>query len=408
LKRVLIVTPTATHPTTSGTAARVLTLTDALRSLGCQINLLYLGTQTDAECPAFQGYWGTSLHRPTDFPLGVLDRLTQPLRRVWKSVVWHTFQRLTGGRVPVDLWYNRIAARAVGQLHRRLQFDVVFVEYVVHSWVLPLFDSNVIKVIDTIDAVALRTEQFGPARREALACYPISRAQEGKGLNRADVVIAIQPEEKAYFSTLTSKPVVIVGHLLSVLDNSPLPPEPSVLFVGGYYPLNFDAVDWLVKYVWPIVRRAVPNATLTIAGAVSRAYPTPPAEGITVLGEVSDLRPVYQSHRVVVNPTQLGSGLAIKSIEALGAGRPLVATSIGARGLDHALGRGLIVADEPNAFAEEVIRFLIDGPAWEVAAAGAVAFAADWNKTQYESLSRVINGCSVDPSALNYECQAKV
>jgi glycosyltransferase involved in cell wall biosynthesis len=90
-----------------------------------------------------------------------------------------------------------------------------------------------------------------------------------------------------------------------------------------------------------------------------------------VLGTVPDVRPALQQAAAVVVPLLVGGGTRIKIFEAMAMGRPVVSTSLGAEGLPVTSGEQLLLADEPQAFADAVCR-LLEAPA-EAARLGAAA-----------------------------------
>lgn len=145
---------------------------------------------------------------------------------------------------------------------------------------------------------------------------------------------------------------------------SPLPAstEPVVAFVGllGWAP-NADAAVWLAEQVWPHVRRAMPEARLVLVGreptAAVRALSR---DDIAVTGTVPEVTPYLARARVAVAPLRAGGGSRLKILEALDAGRPVVATTIGAEGLEHLVGRGILLADDPADYAKTVVELLRD------------------------------------------------
>jgi polysaccharide biosynthesis protein PslH len=64
---------------------------------------------------------------------------------------------------------------------------------------------------------------------------------------------------------------------------------------------------------------------------------------------------------VCVIPIRQGGGTRIKILEAMALGTPVVATSKGAEGLDVTPEHDILLADEPAAFAAQVLRLLSDG-----------------------------------------------
>jgi glycosyltransferase involved in cell wall biosynthesis len=77
-------------------------------------------------------------------------------------------------------------------------------------------------------------------------------------------------------------------------------------------------------------------------------------------GEVADLIPYYRAARCVIAPMVSGSGISIKTIEALALGKPFVGTSKAFRGMpmDRLKAAGVQAHDEPQAFADAIVHAL--------------------------------------------------
>jgi len=136
---------------------------------------------------------------------------------------------------------------------------------------------------------------------------------------------------------------------------------PELLFVGGFiHPPNEDGICWFVREVWPDVRDAVPDATLTIVGshASAEVLALERCAGVRVVGYVPDTAPYLDRAAVSIAPLRYGSGMKGKVVEALACGVPVVTTSAGAQGLEVRAGVDLEVADQPQAFAHAVVALL--------------------------------------------------
>jgi polysaccharide biosynthesis protein PslH len=161
--------------------------------------------------------------------------------------------------------------------------------------------------------------------------------------------------------------------------------EGSLIFTGTMsYPPNAEAAVWFVREVLPRLHAARPDVTFTIVGreptdAVRRLADVP---GVAVTGRVERIEPYLARAAVAVAPLLSGGGTKLKVLEALAAGRPLVATPVAAEGIDVVDGRDLVVAAQPKTFAGAVADLLAD-PARRtaMAAAGraAVVERYDWS-----------------------------
>ncbi len=136
----------------------------------------------------------------------------------------------------------------------------------------------------------------------------------------------------------------------------------SVFHIGSMeWDANVQGVMWFLQKVWPRILLLEPQAKFHLAGkGLKKEDPRFFQTGIVNHGEVEDAEDFMQSHGVMIVPIQAGSGIRIKSLEAMALGVPLVSTSVGAQGLQISSGTELIIADDPENFAKGVIELLSD------------------------------------------------
>lgn len=145
------------------------------------------------------------------------------------------------------------------------------------------------------------------------------------------------------------------------------PPRPaSLVFVGtmNWYP-NVDAVLFLLKEVWPLLKQRVPHLTLDIAGS------NPPdsvvvlgrsLDGVTVHGFVDDVRPLIDSATLFVCPIRDGGGTKLKILDAFAMRKCLVAHPIACEGIDVTPNRDVVFATEPAEYVDTITALLDDEP----------------------------------------------
>jgi glycosyltransferase involved in cell wall biosynthesis len=125
---------------------------------------------------------------------------------------------------------------------------------------------------------------------------------------------------------------------------------------------NQDAMRYFCRHVLPLVRANEPGARLTIVGR----SPTPAVlslakeAGVRVTGRVDDVRPYMDDAAVYIVPLRIGGGTRLKIFEAMAMGKAVVSTTVGAEGLPVADGEHLLIADEPQSFADAVVRVIRD------------------------------------------------
>ena len=175
---------------------------------------------------------------------------------------------------------------------------------------------------------------------------------------------------------------------------------PTLLFVGNFiHAPNVDAAVWLMQSIFPLVTRARPDARLFVVG------PNPPAQvtalagpTMTVTGAVSSVLPFLDDASVVVAPLRRGGGMRVKVMEALAAGKAVVASPLAAAGLDVTNGQQLLLADQEHEFASQIVGLLNDPAARQRLAQSARGWAASnlgWSRSvaAYEALhDRLLSG----------------
>jgi polysaccharide biosynthesis protein PslH len=143
-------------------------------------------------------------------------------------------------------------------------------------------------------------------------------------------------------------------------STDPRPDGRTVVYFGLLSTIpNIDAVVHFVQDIWPRIAEAHPNARFKIIGG----RPPPSLQALAgprveLTGFVSDLRPHLASAAAVVVPLRLGGGTRLKIVEAMAMGKAIVSTSLGAEGIEAVPGRDILLEDEPEAFANAVLRLL--------------------------------------------------
>lgn len=194
---------------------------------------------------------------------------------------------------------------------------------------------------------------------------------EAKMCKIFDTVIAVSDKDKVMFQTLYRLDnVVTIPTGVDVDYFQPVPDiqvnKYSVAFCGSLDWLpNEDAVLFFIKDILPLIKQHIPNITFTVVGK----NPSPALQklvkassDVTLTGWVEDTRPYLAKSAVFIVPLRIGGGTRMKIYEAMAMGKTVVSTSIGAEGLPVNNGEHLIIADQPQEFAENIITLLHDTP----------------------------------------------
>ncbi|MCY7344764.1 MAG: glycosyltransferase [Pyrinomonadaceae bacterium] len=140
--------------------------------------------------------------------------------------------------------------------------------------------------------------------------------------------------------------------------------EFNLVFTGSMdWMPNEDAILWFTEEILPLVRRQIPQISLTVVGR--NPFPklveaSKKDQAIVVTGRVPDVRPFMEKASVYIVPIRIGGGTRLKIYEAMAMELPIVSTKIGAEGLPLRDGAEILLRDTPDKFAEAVVKLLKD------------------------------------------------
>ena len=136
----------------------------------------------------------------------------------------------------------------------------------------------------------------------------------------------------------------------------------SLLFVGNFiHPPNADAALRLIGDIFPPLQSHFPDLTLKIVGDhPTRQLRRLVNDKIVVTGRVPDVDPFLDAAAVVVVPLRLGGGMRVKVLEALAAGKAVVASPLAIEGLDLIAGKQVMLAETDQQFRDAIIQLLTD------------------------------------------------
>jgi glycosyltransferase involved in cell wall biosynthesis len=171
---------------------------------------------------------------------------------------------------------------------------------------------------------------------------------------------------------------ISLGTILSEHPLNPLGYQPlSLLFVGNFrHPPNVDAAMRLISAIFPRVQARFPGTVLHIVGDQPTSRIRKMAnENIIVTGRVPDVTPYLDHAALAVVPLRLGGGMRVKVLEALAAGKAVVASPLAVEGLDLVDGEHVTLAKSDQQFSDAIVHLLADPERRALLAARARAWA---------------------------------
>ena len=212
----------------------------------------------------------------------------------------------------------------------------------------------------------------GPRREQILQSGREKEAEERAWVNLCEVTTAVSDVDAEYYKSIAKDTSRI--HLFSnVIDLesykiAPPPPtgfkSPSVYLAGtfGHYNSPMDtAARWMLEEVLPHVLKIHPNVHFYIVGKNSEVcFGNLNSPNVTVTGRLETVLPYLCNTDVALVPLKFESGTRFKILEAGACKVPLVSTTLGAEGIPVVDGEHILIADEPEDFAQAILRLLDD------------------------------------------------
>lgn len=199
--------------------------------------------------------------------------------------------------------------------------------------------------------------------------YESMLARELEAMRGADLLLHLNAQEAETFRALL--PEKAHALLYPAIPEAPTGPGgPDIVLVASNNAANVESVIWFLREVAPRIKGVAAKIVGNVDAAIRAKAPEQyAAYKEWFLGRVDDPRAVYASARVALLPTISGTGLSIKSVEALSSGLPLIATAQAMRGMDEEAQRlpGVVIADSASEFAEALSRAAALAPSDESA-----------------------------------------
>ncbi|MEN5083879.1 glycosyltransferase [Bosea sp. TWI1241] len=156
------------------------------------------------------------------------------------------------------------------------------------------------------------------------------------------------------------------------LPAEPVAPAFDIGMIGTWtWMPNYTGLDWFLRAVVPLLPA---DLSIAVAGRLPPDMPSPPAR-VSLLGRVPDARDFLLSCRVLALSSRAGTGVQLKTIEAMQLGAPAVATPLSCRGFTE-LPANFRLADTPEAFAAALVATVAEAKAGMLVRSDGTAFIA--------------------------------
>lgn len=181
---------------------------------------------------------------------------------------------------------------------------------------------------------------------------------------RADGVVCLTERDADFFRQQGCRHVLVRPFGITMQPFAPQAAvQPYTLFhIGSMdWQANVESIRWFLSAVWPRVHAAMPQVRLYLAGrSMPQELLQTHIEGVSVVGEVPDAYQFLCDKQINIVPLLFGSGIRVKIIEAMAAGKTVVSTRVGAAGIDYTADENLLLADSAEDFVRQIVRCVHD------------------------------------------------
>lgn len=348
MKRILIVSPVVSHPALSGNSTRIQQMVNALAGLGCEIHFLL--------CPITllqdrrQGRAMAEFYRERYHELNHGRTMHGGLlRRAWALALRLGLRKFKTAQ-DVTITSGIFTAENQSEFRNivdRIDPDVLLFEYVAMAELADCVGAGRTKIVDTHDRFADRNQRIRAAGGTG-TWWSLTKGQERRMLSSFDHALAIQQQEHDLFAQALAGSATRVA-LVDILDaparhhQGSTPGNLTIGYVGSNNKHNIEGLFSFIDHHWPRLLEAEPNARLVVAGGIRADRDI---QNVSFVGRVDDLwDDLYSQCSIVINPCFSGTGLKIKTVEAMSYGLPVVTSPEGCSGIESAIGQGLFCCD---------------------------------------------------------------
>lgn len=309
--KILIVSDIPTSPINAGNRKLISSYVSLFKQWGHEVHFLYVyryymrnhdRMEAKNAIPNMRQKWGKRFHL---YKYNPLENLRANVNIILGKV-FNNGYRTCDGIYPSGL------TREIQRLHEVVRFDALLVNYFYLSKALEAMPIKR-KALFTHDSFSLHEKS-----KRHKAAYYLTPEEERKALERAPYIFAMQDIEAEYFKKLVPSAKVLINYSNYKYHEQPTIGNHDILFFSGASSFNLQGLTWFIKEVFPLIRNEFHDVRLHIAGSICKMVTRlDNFEGIDLCGYVNNPYDFFMKGDVAINPCQVGTGLKIKTFEAV-------------------------------------------------------------------------------------------
>lgn len=306
--KILIISDCPSDPPTAGNRNCIKQYCSLLKNMGLELYFLYIisPNTTQSEIKEMQKIWGNFLYfHKTSYLQYFLQKAIAKIARI-----------LNIDYPLLDIFCPWFITKEVKRITEKNQISNIIINYI---WLSKIFiKSNIkIKAVFTHDVFTYKR-----LKGKSL-WYTFSPNKESKALLRATHILAIQNNEAIYYNYLAPNKKVYTVYMPFTYTEQPLCKNNfSLLFFSGGNEHNINGLMHFIKEIYPEIKKCIPKINLVIGGSICQKLKDIPFDSsVSLKGCFEDPSEFYKMGNIVINPVFEGTGLKVKTFEALSYGK---------------------------------------------------------------------------------------
>ncbi len=239
----------------------------------------------------------------------------------------------------IQQWIDKVVAEN--------QFDVITCEHSVNEiYIRPQWQHQLKTVVNIHSSVyrtcqnQLETATAENPFRDRLYLPLLRRYEQNFCQKFSQIVVTTEEDRQQILQLYPQGKVDIITNGVDLATFPYRPTDPgghNLIFCGGMdYVANIDAACFFCNQVFPKLKELYPDITISIVGSkpAKKVLELAAIPGVKVTGRVPSIAEYLHQATVCVIPMRTGFGIKNKTLEAMAAGTPIVASDRGLDGLN--------------------------------------------------------------------------
>lgn len=147
-------------------------------------------------------------------------------------------------------------------------------------------------------------------------------------------------------------PIGIDTGIYSVKQSPPI--KKRLFYIASFdWMPNEQGLLWFAENIWTALKDQFPDTEFVVGGRyMSDEIERLKEKGIKIVGEVPNAIDFINNNDIMIVPLLAGSGIRVKILEAMAAGKVVISTSVGAEGIRYTNFQNIIIANNKEEFID--------------------------------------------------------